>query len=410
MEHKVLMLGGRRAGKSTILSSILHELHKTPGSVCTIDDITDYTHVIRDKTGNEYKLKPLKEKRLEIMSFIKDHDRLNMATNKHINFVIDMAKTNAAGSYDLLVSATGKNANTPKLNLRFYDVPGEWMVSTSEDHPTLKSMIKESDIFIIAIDTPFLMQDDEDLNDVYNRIDEITSALTSSISIADSADWKQIILCPVKCEKWTNSGKSKEVIKKVCQAYKRLMNTWVNNENVHIWIMPINTAGCVESTELRPAKLFFKDKSDRTGTPCSYDELTGIIIDKDGNHFNDRDVERIEDDKMWSYEFKSNYVDIPLSWYHCNGKPFSTRFCEQPAFHILKFIVEKEENVNKEKARQEQMSYERKNWFEKFLTILFQPTFGHYLPVWRGVIDELDRLELIKKSDDDIKRVKEFIN
>lgn len=410
MQHKVLMLGGRRAGKSTILSSILHELDtSTPGSVCTITDVTDYTQLTKDQSGKEYRLLSLKDKRREIKKFIKDHDRLDNA-NKHINFVIDMAPNYAAGSYELLVKAS-QNPQAPTLTLKFDDVPGEWMVSESLEHATLKAKIKESDIFVIAIDTPFLMQEkNEELNDVYNRIDEITSALTSSISIADAADRKQIILCPVKCEKWTNAGQADLVTEKVCKAYKKLINTWVKNENVHIWVMPINTAGCVVSSKLLPAKLYFKDESDRTGTACSYDELTGIIIDKDGRTIDKKDVDRVEDDAMWNLEFNSKYVDIPLSWFHCNGLPFSTRFCEQPAFHILKFIVEKEENVNIEKARKEQMSYERKNWFEKFLTKIFKPTFGQYLPVWKEVIGELDRWGLIKTSGDGFKRITEFID
>lgn len=70
MEHKILMMGGRRAGKSTILSSILSQLRKnTPGTICTIIDKTDYTQAIETKNG-AISLPTLDIKQNEIKAYI----------------------------------------------------------------------------------------------------------------------------------------------------------------------------------------------------------------------------------------------------------------------------------------------------------------------------------------------------
>ena len=44
MAHKIIMLGGRRSGKSSILSSILYALDKnTSGDLFVVSDQTDYS-------------------------------------------------------------------------------------------------------------------------------------------------------------------------------------------------------------------------------------------------------------------------------------------------------------------------------------------------------------------------------
>ena len=104
----------------------------------------------------------------------------------------------------------------------------------------------------------------------------------------------------------------------------------------------------------------------------------------------------VDDDKRWSID----YMDIPLSWYQLNGEGFNPKFCEQPGFHILKFLVEKEENVLKARAEEEQETIRKRPWFINWLTRIFNPTFGLYLPVWKNLIDELSRGNYIKTEGD----------
>ncbi len=397
MEHKILMMGGRRAGKSTILSSILSQLREeTPGDICTIIDRTDYTQQIETKSG-PIPLPTLDIKQAEIRRYISKR-RMNT------EFIVDMSATYGKASYILEVSA-----NNTSVELEFIDVPGEWMRANVPEHQQLVSFVKQSDVFIIAIDTPFLMNTDNDegqcVNKVYNRINEITQAM-ANLKIHSESDKKQIILCPVKCEKWIQEQKVETLVKKVTTAYKDLINRWVDCPEVTIQIMPIQTVGGMYASRMLPAMLYFPDDEERTGMSCSEDSLTGMLMDKEGKVIRRKEGDRLETDK----NFEIDFTDIPLSWYKLNGKGYSPAYCEQPGFHVLKFLVEKEEFVIKSRAEAERKELEDSNVLWRWFKTIFNPTFGKYLPVWREVINKLNAKRLIKTDGDGFCYVEQKVN
>lgn len=53
MDYKILMLGGRRSGKTTLLASILQQLRKIP-PILSILDKTNYTQNIMGKEGLKF--------------------------------------------------------------------------------------------------------------------------------------------------------------------------------------------------------------------------------------------------------------------------------------------------------------------------------------------------------------------
>lgn len=413
MEHKIIMLGGRRAGKSTILASILDQFRRTPGDICVVMDRTDYTQQIETKDGPQ-PLPTLDIKINEIKSYLNKHKVLNK------DFLVDMSPTYGKGSYTLEVSS--KNT---AVNFEFVDVPGEWMEATKKGYATLIELIKQSDVFVVAIDTPFLMNADNDetatINNVYNRIHEISNALTNiQIQTSDDlkkydkdlnivVDLKRIILCPVKCEKWVRNGKADEVVKKVLTAYRDLINRWLNCPEVSIEIMPIQTVGGFESSRLLPALLYYKNESEDYGVSCSEDPISKLLFDKDGKIIKRKPGDNLEEDQ----EKEIDHAIIPLSWYRTNGAGYSPKFCEQPAYHILKFLVEKEDHINEVRAQlQRQRPSYIPEWLWKIIMKffeLFNPTFGVYLPVWRDVISKLNRQQLIKTHDDGFKQITENI-
>lgn len=396
MEHKIIMMGGKRAGKSTVLSSILTQLSKnTPGTICTIEDDTDNDQIIETKNGPK-PLPSLLEKHREVKEYIK---------KKQVNteFLVDMSPTYGKASYVLEVSA-----DNSAINLEFIDVPGEWMILGTDDHKELINLVKESDVFVIVIDSPFLMNSDTEegkgINSVYNRIEEITQTMLK-MEIESPADLKQIIFCPIKCERWVQEGKTDILVEKVKKSYRNLINKWLPHKEVTIQIMPIETVGGLESTRMLPSILYFRDDNDPTGTQCSKDPLTGLLMDKNGKTIRPTSSSREEEDTSMNI----SHTDIPLSWYKINGKGYLPRFCEQPGFHILKFLVEKEENILKMKADAEQNKYKDIPWWMRWVVKVFQPTFGEYLPVWQKVIDELSRGNYIKTEGDGFCFVREQI-
>lgn len=385
-KHRIIMLGGRRAGKSTILASILKALDSsTPGSVCTITDETDYS-------GTEQNMATLDDKRREVADYMEDKSEKKM-------FLVDMSSTQEQATYTLRV-----NAETQNLSLEFVDVPGEWMRRKSKDYKTLCSLTNESDVFVIAIDTPFMMMAKNNENEVFNRINEITNLLVSEVKIVNETDRKLILICPVKCEKWVRGGLADEVAQKTKTMYKTLINTFVKFDNVDVRIMPIQTVGGIESVKLLDALLCFKNGNDANGISCSRDG--NMLIDQHGNIIDEGKIDRIENDTAW----KIDHTKLSLSWYKTNGAGFQPVFCEQPGFHILKFLVEKEENILHVKADKEKQELESDFFIIKWFKETFNPTFGKHLPVWDFVIRGLKEKKLIKESGDGFELVKTVID
>ena len=388
--HKIIMLGGRRSGKSSVLACIIDQLEKnTPGNICTAVQV-DQDHLFYDENNNSYTMPTLSNKRIEIKNFIK---------NKLLGslFVVDMMPTPYKGSYYIQIK-TGKSA---AMSLEFVDVPGEAMIPSSTLYPALKKDISESDVFIITVDTPFLMEADEDVNLVYNRIDEITSSM-QKIKTEDKYDKKLILFCPVKCEKWLDKGEGELIADNICKAYKTLIDSWVRDPNITIWIMPVVTAGGIEFSKFMDPKIVFKSGNDKMGTRCSVNDVTKIIHYRDGSTEKISDKYRFETDPRYQEELKA-IIPIPLPWYKSNEEGFNPRLCEQPAYHILRFLAEKEKLINSLKQKQDN----NVGWFEKFKRFLtgYKSPFGKYAYEFSSMVDQIVSQGLIKESGDGFRKL-----
>lgn len=353
--YKILLLGGHGVGKSTLLSSIYTQCKgNTPEEVCSILDKTCYI--------NNQRL--LSSKHDEIKRFLNNRLRTEFCVRGGDSFGID--------SYIIEVKA--RNAC---LSLEFIDVPGSFMrVSGLEYAKYIVRLVREANVFIITIDTPYLMnaKDKEgvEINEIYNRIDEIIYAMRD-LNVEYDNDLKQIFLCPVKCEKWMQEGKIYDVVDNVKSAFKYLINHWRASQNVVMQIMPIQTVGGIEFTRMLPAMRYFSDEKDSIGTLCSECPSTGLLVMKDGRVMRRRPGDCIEPD----ISFVVDNISLPLSWYKFNGKDFCPKFGEQVIYHILNNIVEMESSLNRA-----------------------NPSFEKELSVWRDVISWLKKMHLIKTEGD----------
>ena len=340
MSHKVLMMGGQRSGKSTMLASIVHsQKRETSDSLFTIRDVTDYTQTIIGNDGQSYPLPALPSKIMEVSCYMRTH-------SNNSTFLVDTTKTYGKRSYILRL-----DSGLTSIDLEFVDVPSEWMRRDVKEFNQLKELVMTSDVFVIVIDTPFLMEEDKDVNAVYNRVQEITDAISEIIINQEvEADRRQIILCPVKCEKWIRLGQADLVSQKVNHAYKDLINRWILCPNVYIWITPIQTVGGIESVQQR-------------------------------------------------------------SGFRSNGSGFKPVYCEQLVFHILRFLVEKEDNVFKQKTEiLQSIAKQDRGSLWCYLSRVFKPTFGKYLPVWSDLINEIKNSGLLKEQGDGFEHIKMAIN
>lgn len=388
MAHQILMLGGRRSGKSSILASIVYALGQN-SELFSITDQTDYT--MKDGLGIS-----LNAKRIEIDNYLRN--RRNAGRNSH--FLVDMTPNKGESNYNLETQIKGAS----KVSFDFVDVQGESMEVSSPYHNRVKELVGQSDVFVVAIDTPYLMQDiNENINAVWNRTEEITNLLANIKIENEDVDRKLIILCPVKCEKWTQSGQAEKVTERVCQAYKRMINNWVNHSAVDIWVMPIETAGGIVHSKLLDGYRLFRGKNDRIGELCSKNEITGQIMLKNGEILvsTPDTIIETEPDKSLMYDF----TQIPLSWYVVNGKGFAPARCEQPAFHIFRFLVKKEEKA----VLIEKQAVDTAPWWKRWWKKLWSPPFGRYLAAYSKLINDLEDRHLIKTSGDGFKKIESVI-
>lgn len=377
MAHKILMLGGRRCGKSSILASILYELqNSTDESLCTFEDKTEYA-----AQTEEDGIAPvtLTEKKRQLGDYIDQHKRTNIDNQ----FIVDMSPDQSKTVYTVEMDIKGA-----KAELDFVDVPGEWMRENDPSYNDLQEEVKNTDVFIIAVDTPFLMKSlSEDGNDAetserqngaINRVDEITKLL-SDIKSSSDIDNKLIILCPVKSERWFDDDNIKLVTQKTKKTYSRLINKYIDNTeaNVKILIMPLETAGGIRFKTFRKALVLENgDKEEK----CSLDEYSNLLIMSNG------ELRRNDDNLVLKDDSSANMGDVvrPNSWFVANGKGFKPRLCNQVAYQVVKFLVEKETEVELKRSK-----------YTRWLKVLIPEKYQYFFDkIWKGIFgDNLDRYQ-----------------
>ena len=406
-KSQILMLGGRRAGKSSILASIVQNIKSLGrGDLFTI-------------IGEEAVLESgdqdvsLNRKRREIQGFINNR---GLRKNPNACVLVDMSPSKGRTKY-MITTRIGYRSDAV---FEFLDVPGEDMeeqvqveksVKVNEEsaiegadkievkNPNYQALMEKarvSDVVIVAIDTPFLMEAPEGINDVYNRIPEI-SKITTTMRPSDNKDKKLIILCPVKCEKWINEKRIDEVTKKTRYVYRDLINAHVMNPLFQIWIMPIATAGGLEHFKMMNGYRFIRKENKSFLGICnqriapelgSIDENTGQIYAKNGEILN-RDQVEIKNDTEPDKSLLQDGFYIPLSWYKRTGE-YKPSLCEQPAYHIIRFLAKKA----KENAR----------WYQR-LGNLFSGHLDNYIEM----VQRMENENLIKTEGDGFMQVMDLV-
>lgn len=367
MAVKILMLGGRRCGKTSILATVLHALGQKSDSI-SIQDNTNYS----EEKGLSV---PLADKRREVDNYLQNSKKIGNNTI----FTVDMTPNNGEGSYQLTMRINGAGAT----EFEFIDVPGEWMAKNSTNHQRLNDIAKECDIFIIAIDTPYMMQEEnENIHDVYNRVSEIADVI-SGIPTENSLDRKLILFVPVKGEKWLNSPNGgKLIMNKVGRTYaKAIINKYVENPKFEFWCLPVQTVGGIEHARLMPPYRVFMNENDEIGETCSIDEYTGIIHLTNGRTLSGGETNKVEEDR--SPSFYTSFTWLPISWYKSNGKGFAPQHCEQVTYHIIRFLVEKEKDI----IRSNNENRNRYPWWIRIFLDAFRP-FGNSLNAYDNALSE----------------------
>lgn len=322
---KIMMFGGRRCGKTSIIAA----MRKCFSTALAESDLTI-------SVGDPETMNLLEEKTAEIEGYFR---------NKHRGMSVDSSgsATSELNDYKLSVSLKTKKG---RIGLNMIDYSGEWFVKRDSDYSyhqeILADKMRQSNIIMIAVDTPYLMEqndgsDSPDDIGQYNRRRNYCDHLANMIKeyFSEKSYFpKMIMFVPLKCETYYDKGQMELVKDRIKIAYKEVFDfvSGGNQGNYEVIITPILTFG--EKT-----MRFSRFERDKETKEIIVDSQTGVPS-----------------------QCKYLFVDMKNSKYR-------PTFCEQPLLYSLAYMLKMYEYYKTIEKRQE-------GWLGSFVRFLNE-TFGN---------------------------------
>ena len=333
---KVLMMGGQRVGKSSALAAIMDAfISGAEKDILSAKDSTTLIKVDGEKQAS------IESKLQEVKGMLRD--------NSGKTIIVNSGKTNKKWDYNLELTLAGTNDS---MNITFTDVNGEFFDGGNIHQEEIINLVQDYDVFIVAIDTPFMMEsrnDDSDLvdsviNKTYNCTLSIHTFLTQ-INDHDGNDAKLVIFTPIKCEHWAKSNQLDSVVEAVKEDYQTSINALRKYKSVQIEILPIQIVGSAVFTEHLEAlicewteKMFIFFKKD-CNSKCS-SLPTGEIRLSNGEIKGKESFKKIQED-LDAVLIPGSDIIRPNSWFKIESSEYRPHNCEQLALHILEFMLAK---------------------------------------------------------------------
>lgn len=325
---KVLMMGGRSCGKTSLLAGLLNDLlHGAIKSHLSASDITD-------TADGQRSLEELIQ------------EAKKMLVEKCGKTVLQQGQsTNSINTYTIRLYIP----QTPNkhLEIEFIDVNGEYYQSGNTRMQEVQELIRRADVCLIAIDTVFMMEavnPDNHLcrptiNDRFNLISDMHSFLSQ---IANEQGEKLVLFVPMKCEKWVAEGRTNEIMQQVEKLYATSIYHLKQAGTVTIGILPVQTLGGIHFTEHREPMI------------CSYTRWLGLfrstspcaVLDEcnppqlrfpDGTVRNIKSSDRIQEDGRALF----GTTTVPSSWFTIHEKGYKPVCCDQVVLQTLLFVTQK---------------------------------------------------------------------
>ena len=287
------MLGGKRCGKTTVLSSMYG----------TLDTVLSGTgmHITADRaTGDE-----LNKAKDSIKRYMKQFETPLTSCE------VDDNPTSAERCYSFRLQRTSRGLNLGGgLPFCIYDIPGEWL--TDQNAEKVKALIKNCQVIIIAIDTPYMFAKMTDkgygrYHEKYNKPVEITNFFKNALTAEDIRD-RMILFVPIKCERYYHLDRSKH-LKEFGRSYMREVTDAVI-AGYRDLILYLRTAGELANT-------------------CTI-AVTPILSAGGIDFISFR--EDAETGKMVSYYQAPEFLSESEMGYF-------PRFCEQPMVYMLTYLL-----------------------------------------------------------------------
>ena len=336
-ELKILMLGARRVGKTSLLAAIVN----------SFEDANLKKHlIIEDVTPDKKAQNTLKDKIESFKNFLSTYEG---------KIVLNQEDSTIA-FHDYVINVKLPNENGD-MKMIFTDANGEFYVQGgTEDHQSkdFEDVLKKMDnydIIIVAIDTPYLMEAvnesnefcDEVLNEMYNQTSSIHSLL-SNVHDEEGKNPKLVIFTPVKCELWAKIGEIDEVTKRVEQVYDTTLMGLKAHKNIEVVILPVQTIGNIIFNSHKEA--FQVTFHNNVTLPCSNVDGNGYVLLSNGDKYKLTTLDNHQPDYKSIIEGYEGF-QRPGSWFKVISSVYDPHNCEQLAYYILQFLLSKTLNAKK---------------------------------------------------------------
>ena len=331
-ELQVLMVGGRRCGKSSILASAIQFFTKNQ----MLNDTLNIRPITTEEGGVS-----LNRKYGELMAFVYGHVD-DVITN---NYLVDFNADTKFSTYKFKIGVKHTIGN---FIMKFIDAPGESYEDDSAQFNKMISYARDSDIFIVAIDTPYLMDRNLGNCKIANCITYLEDVFSNYKILPDlnetrdNQKLKHVILVPIKCEVYRKNINA--VVDKVKEVYSDLIDEMLKHKEVSVSIIPAYTAGGVEFTDFTTPEVVInkgqqlKEYYDEYGEEGMKDFRCRRL--EDAIRMGSGEIEEIEENQK---VIKDSMFKVRLpsySWFKSVGE-YSPKNCEQVLLHCLRFSVNK---------------------------------------------------------------------
>lgn len=238
--------------------------------------------------------------------------------------------------------------------MEFLDCPGEFYQSGTNDKEVY-SFVQESDVCVIMVDTPYLMECDSSVVKGVNGILAIENFLTTFVA-TDKRSAKMVVFVPIKCEKWVKDGRMGEVNATIKKYYNTLITGLVKYSHMHVAIIPIQTAGNMEYLEMKEAWVLVTNEMDKNGNLRQVTKKCDKISEKMIRESNGK-LRILKNGEIVNLDMEAKIPGgmKPNAWYKICEKNrqyvsspkdglYAPYNCEQLPLHILSFWFEKAKN------------------------------------------------------------------
>lgn len=218
MELNMCMLGSRGVGKTSVMAAIFDEARSSNGL-----------------SKSKIALLAESDTRTELLS--KRMDLIEIFENKETIADSGIAASDAVHTFKFNMGLLGQ---VPCVDFTVTDYPGEFLISNKD---FVDEQIAKSSVIFIAIDSPYVMENNAEYNEQRNHVRLIYDYLSSNVdTLAD----KLILLVPLKCEKYFLEKQMDLLNARIKDLYADIIDLFQNSTNVALAITPILTLGGVK--------------------------------------------------------------------------------------------------------------------------------------------------------------------